>query len=230
MSITLIFIAAVILISGIWLVRQGVMTKPWLETGTAPAMTASQVASGGRIWLSVVLAIIGSLFALFGSAFVMRMEVANLQKFDLPPLIWGNTAVLLLASVLLHLSVAATRRSDPRNAHMMLRLALLATIGFLAGQLLVWRALADAGHNLTTGPAASFFYLLSGLHGLHIVAGVGVLALIATQTHTDPQRFARRTRQCATYWDFLAFIWLGLLALFMGLANHMFDVHSTSLS
>ena len=60
--------------------------------------------------------------------------------------------------------------------------------------------------------------------------GVGVLALIATQTHTDPQRFARRTRQCATYWDFLAFIWLGLLALFMGLANHMFDVHSTSLS
>ena len=83
---------------------------------------------------------------------------------------------------------------------------------------------------MTTGPAASFFYLLSGLHGLHIVAGVGVLALIATQTHTDPQRFARRTRQCATYWDFLAFIWLGLLALFMGLANHMFDVHSTSLS
>lgn len=230
MSITLIFIAAVIGVSGVWLVRQGVMTKPWLETGAAPVTAPSQDPSGGRIWLVVVLAIIGGLFALFGSAFVMRMEVAGGQGFDLPPLVWGNTAILLLASLLLHLSVAASRRGNLRNAHRLLRLALLATIGFLAGQLLVWQALAEAGHGLTSGPAAGFFYLLTGLHGLHIVAGVGVLALVAGRTGTDPQRFARSTRQCAIYWDFLAVIWLGLLALFLGLANQIIAIRGTLLS
>ena len=43
---------------------------------------------------------------------------------------------------------------------------------FLAGQLVVWRELVDLGYYLESNPAAAFFYLLTGLHGLHLLGGL----------------------------------------------------------
>jgi cytochrome c oxidase subunit 3 len=100
----------------------------------------------------------------------------------------------------------------------------MAMAGFLVGQVVVWRALALAGDGLATGPAASFFYLLSGLHGLHILGGVGALALILARDGSDARRLARAGRLCVVYCDFLLVVWGGLLLLFAGWANRLVDL------
>ncbi|MFD2741652.1 hypothetical protein ACFSUD_18995 [Sulfitobacter aestuarii] len=220
MSIILIFILAVLAICGHYLLRQGVMGKPWLETGIAPpAPPPRDAVPGAGIWLAVVLAIIGCVFALFGSAFVMRMELADWRFFTMPPLVWLNTLMLIGASLMLH-----NATHQPSAAQTWLTGALLATFGFMIGQLLVWFLLMDAGYRLTTGPAASFFYLLSGLHGLHILGGMAALALVAEPKDAGPQEKSRRLRYCAIYWDFLLLVWLGLLVLFLGWANRIIDI------
>ena len=49
-------------------------------------------------------------------------------------------------------------------------------LAFLAGQLLAWRQLDAAGYFLASNPANSFFYLLTAVHGLHVLGGLVALA------------------------------------------------------
>ena len=48
----------------------------------------------------------------------------------------------------------------------------VAAIAFLVGQVLAWRQLVAAGYFLATSPASSFFYLITALHGLHLLGGL----------------------------------------------------------
>ncbi|MEL6915338.1 MAG: cytochrome c oxidase subunit 3 [Pseudomonadota bacterium] len=221
MTVILAFIAAIIAVAAWWLLREGVMTKPWLETG-APA-PAPMAAPPGRTGLGVFLVVAGALFALFGSAFVMRMDLEFWSSFEMPGIVWTNTALLLAAGVFLHLAARAAGRGETGIMRRDMRVAGVATLGFLGGQLRAWHDLTAAGEGLAAGPAASFFYLLSGLHGLHILGGLAALGLIAAE-RAGPQDRAERLRLCATYWDFMLVVWLGLLILFLGWANGLVDI------
>jgi cytochrome c oxidase subunit III len=116
MSVVIVFVLVMIGFSSWWLVRQRVMAKPWLEVGADPI--------GGpgtgdlptlKIALGVFLAVVGALFALFASAYFMRMDYADWRAMPVPPIVWVNTGMLVLASVLLQcaLIAAAGRRRDP---------------------------------------------------------------------------------------------------------------------
>lgn len=224
MTVILLFILSVIAVALWWLLRQGMMSKPWLQTGPAPALAMGPGQSTERVGLGIFLVVIGGLFALFGSAFVMRMETEAWSSLTLPPIIWANTVLLILASLCLHMAVSAARRGDRQGLRRAATIAALATTGFLLGQLLAWRALTMGGDGLTTGPAASFFYMLSGLHGLHILGGLGALGLVATQSGADLDRLKPGLGLCVTYWDFLLIVWAGLLVLFLGWANQFADL------
>ncbi len=88
----------------------------------------------------------------------------------------------------------------------------LTAIGFLVGQLFAWRELADDGYLLASNPANSFFYLITGLHGLHIVGGLiglGANDHQGVERRADAACSALGVELCAMYWHFLLFVWLG---------------------
>jgi cytochrome c oxidase subunit 3 len=222
--IVLVFILAVIAVAFWWLLRQGVMSKPWLETGLSTTVATAPGRPPEWIGLGVFLAVVGALFALFGSAFVMRMDEELWWSLTLPPIVWANTGQLVLASLFLHLAVAAADRGDRRRLWRDTGVAGLATVGFLLGQFIAWHELTAADDGLATAPAASFFYLLSGLHGLHILGGLAALGMVAARRGADLRGLRLSSRLCAAYWDFLLVVWLGLLVLFMGWANQFLDI------
>ena len=90
----------------------------------------------------------------------------------------------------------------------------LAGVGllFLAGQLLLWQQYQAAGYYLAANPANAFFYLLTSLHGLHLVGGVLACARVAGQ-RTEPSRIAHNIGLCAIYWHFLLLVWVLLAGL-----------------
>lgn len=228
MTVILVFVVAAIAVALGWLLRQGVTSKPWLETGPSPALGTAMGPTPGlgaeRVALGLFIVVVGALFALFGSAFVMRMDGAAWRSLALPPIVWGNLAPLALASLLLRRAAAAARGGDGRAARRDLGVAGLATAGFLVAQLAAWRELGLSGQGLTTGPAASFFYLLSGLHGLHVLGGLAALGLAIGRGGADDGRLAPTLGLCSAYWDFLLVVWLGVLALFLGWANGIVDI------
>lgn len=218
MTIVLIFLVSVAAIALWWLSQQHLMSKPWLETGAVTAAPQRSELPAEKIGLGVFLAVVGGLFALFGSAFVMRMDEADWFRLQLPPVLWLNTAILVASSAFLQAAVHAAHRGRTGRIRPSLTAAGVTTVAFLWGQVLAWQALASDGQGLSAGPGASFFYLITAMHGLHILGGLLALARVAWRfgERGDAARLGLGLELCATYWHFLLAVWLGIFALLLG--------------
>jgi hypothetical protein len=98
MGITILFFSGLAVIAVWWLSTQRLTSKPWLEQGAAGEFPGTGVSSApmAKVGLGVFLAAIGSLFALFISAYFMRMQLADWRPVPKPTLLWVNTGVLML--------------------------------------------------------------------------------------------------------------------------------------
>jgi cytochrome c oxidase subunit 3 len=228
MSVVLVFLLVVFGIAGWWLAQQRLMSKPWLEQGSAAAFpgTESGTMPTAKIGLGVFLAVVGCLFALFASAYFMRMELSDWQALPVPRVLWLNTGILVLSSVALHLAVVASRKDQIETTRLALVTGGLTALAFVAGQLIAWRELSDSGYLLSTNPANSFFYLLTGMHGLHILGGLIALARTTAKAWSgvSHQRLRLSIELCAMYWHFLLFVWLGVFVLIAGWAASFIDI------
>lgn len=212
-----------------WLIRQGITSKPWLEQGVTGDWVddVSPVSSKEKVGLGVFIAVASSLFALFISAYAMRMQMADWRALPIPNLLWLNTGVLFLSSMALHRTKQAVKDRDPDTARIGLLASGMTALAFVSGQLLAWRQLMTEGYWLTSNSANAFFYVLTGLHGLHLLGGMVALGLVIerswrTQDIDDRQRLI--IQLCTTYWDFLLVTWLVLFAVMTGWAGEFIDL------
>ncbi|MEK0083661.1 cytochrome c oxidase subunit 3 [Benzoatithermus flavus] len=219
MSVTLLFLLGVGAIIAWWLSQQGLATKPWLEEG-APADLAGAGAPSlpaAKLGLGVLLAVAGSLFALFISAYHMRMHMGDWSAPPVPRLLWLNTGVLVASSAALQWSLVAARRERIDETRTGLLAGGSLALAFLAGQLLAWRQLVAAGYFLAANPANSFFYLVTAVHGLHVLGGLVALGVTTTRAwrHDEAGKVRLSVDLCALYWHFLLVVWLALFVLLL---------------
>ncbi|MGR3592421.1 MAG: hypothetical protein ACU0B9_15375 [Limimaricola soesokkakensis] len=219
MSIVLGFVALVAVIALTWLWRQGVAERPWLETGAVTRSPSPGSQPTGRAGLGVFLIVAGGLFALAGSAVTMRMGYADWFEMRLPRVVWAGTALLALSSLALQAAVFAARRGDEPGLARWIGAGAASMAAFLLAQELAWARMAETGQGLAATPGASFFYLISGLHGLHILGGLVALARVATRLRAGPGAAAPAVALCAIYWHFLLIVWIAMLAILTGWAS-----------
>src|SRR6202171_6252218 len=95
MSAIILFMAGIAAIAGWWLSQQGLATKPWLEEEVTADLREHSTSSlpPAKIGLGVFLAVVGSLFALFISAYSMRMNMVDWRGPPLPRLVWVTPPV-----------------------------------------------------------------------------------------------------------------------------------------
>jgi len=91
------------------------------------------------------------------------------------------------------------------------------TAGFLAGQYIAWQQLNAAGQFAASNPANAFFYLLTGIHGLHILGGMYVWARATVRVLGGSASDAVRqsVELCTIYWHFLLLVWLVLFGFML---------------
>ncbi|MBN9026601.1 MAG: cytochrome c oxidase subunit 3 [Rhizobiales bacterium] len=224
MSLILAFLAVIILIAFAWLWRQGILAKPWLETGVVGRFPAADP-SGARVakvGLAVFLAVVGSLFALTISAYLMRASLGDWEAVRMPGILWINTGVLALSSLSLETARLAAGRDDADGVRAGVLAAGATAALFVIGQLIAWRQLEIEGYYLATNPANAFFYLITALHGLHVLGGLAALGRVTwrMQRGAGVAQLRLGVELCATYWHALLLIWLVLLGL---LANWLGD-------
>ena len=95
MTITLIFLALLMAAVLWWLFRQSVNTEPWIaHAGAQDVHPGVLDRPAVKTALIVFLAVATSLFALFISAYAMRMHVGDWTALHEPLLLWVNTGVL----------------------------------------------------------------------------------------------------------------------------------------
>lgn len=224
MVFLLVFIIVLGIIVGRWLSKQRLMSKPWLEAGAVGELAGPGASHlpNEKIGLGVFLAVVTSLFALFFSAYSLRSSLGDWRPLPVPNLLWLNTGVLVFSSIALQYARVSARRGHLDDVRTGLMAGGVSALAFIAGQLLAWQQLAAAGYFLATNPANTFFYLLTAVHGLHLIGGLvalGRAGLRAGRPGIALERVRLSVDLCAIYWHFLLLVWLLMYSLLLVEAN-----------
>ena len=173
--------------------------------------------SKGQIGLWILLTAIVMLFAGLTSAYIVLRGVPAWQNIALPSLLWPNTVILLLSSVAIDISRRAVRRGDLQSMKRWLVLSGILGLAFLIGQLAAWRQLLNAGVYLPSTLQSSFFYILSGLHGVHLLGGVIAMAVVMVKAiqHKLTASEHEPLKLCALYWHVMDALWIYLFLLLL---------------
>jgi cytochrome c oxidase subunit III len=217
-------ITALLLLTGLmgavlwWLFKQSINVQPWVAQGSIRDVhegALSRPPAKTALW--IFLAVVSSLFALFISAYAMRMHLGDWSPLPKPQLLWWNTGLLAVTSVAMQWTVVAARRGDTDGVRTGLIAGGILTFAFLVGQLAVWQQLNDAGYFLTTNPANGFFYLLTAVHGLHVIGGLVAWGRTTSKVWhgMEVANVRLSVELCAIYWHFLLAVWLVLFALLL---------------
>lgn len=199
-----------------------VTVKPWDTTGLPDGIEPKPTFNVPNEKVALVIfAICASvLFSLLVVSYFIRMSIGDWVPLATPSGLWINSAMLVLSSVAFQLAVMQSRKTE--NIRFLSATGLLSfvggllAIGFIIGQYSVWQLLIGQGHHLQINPANSFFYLLTGVHIVHLIGGLWVwskaqLRMLGT---TDTTRESRLSLElCAWYWHFLLLVWAGLFYL-----------------
>ena len=200
-----------------WLVKQSLNTRPWVADGPGADVPHQTVraAQALRFGLVVLIAVISSLFGLFMSAYLIRMEFGDWRPLAEPALLWGNTGVLVFCSLVLQWAYFAARRGSAESLKVALAAGGLLSLVFIIGQYVVWQQLNAAGYYLDANPASAFFFVLTGLHVLHLLGGLVAWGKTTLRLWggAAPAEVRLGVELCAVYWHFLLAVWVVLFAL-----------------
>jgi cytochrome c oxidase subunit 3 len=172
--------------------------------------------ANGKLGIWLFLASEVMLFgALFSSYIILRTGAAEWPHGELSvPLGAINTVILISSSVTMVMAWAMLKMHD-WGKH---RIYLIATF-VLAGVFLVNKYFEYSDHLMRgEGPSHSTFlaiyFTLTGLHGLHILGGMIVMAYFigpgAKLWKTNPDQFANRIEYTGLYWHFVDLVWIFL--------------------
>ncbi|PHS73798.1 MAG: hypothetical protein COB22_00920 [Cycloclasticus sp.] len=221
MTISLIFMSALMLVVAWWIIKQTVNTQPWEAKAGHPEIGRFSGRSlpqpNSKLGLFVFLAVVTSLFSLFISAYMMRMELGDWRPLSDPGLLWWNSAALVLSSIALQWALIATKKNQIETVRNGMVLGGFFAIAFMAGQLIAWQQLIASGYIAQSNPANAFFYLITGLHALHLLGGLVVWSMttIKLLAGVELERLRLSVELCAFYWHFLLVIWVILFSLLL---------------
>ena len=194
--------------------------KPWVTSqarvddfhlgGTFALPTA-------KLGLRVFLAVVTVLFMLLILAYGSRMELEDWRPAPQQRLLWLNTAMLVLSSLAMQWAQIAARRGEIDGVWNGLLAGGIFAVAFLAGQILAWRQLNMMVAFDVTNPAIGFFFLITALHGLHLLGGLWVwgTTIAKVRRGVGVGKVRLSVELCTAYWHFLLAIWLVLFALLL---------------
>ena len=220
MTIALVFLALILATLLGWLLKQTFNAAPWEME--AVGETAHHGPLGGTgdksklIALLAFLAVIASFFGLILSAYALRMELGDWIPLTEPQLLWANTLMLIIASVVFQWTRNAAINNQLQRLKPGMVITGILTWGFVVGQLVAWQQLHSLGEFVFVNPSNAFFYFLTGTHAAHILGGLYVWARAMVKIlsgNEDTKGINRSIELCSIYWHFLLIVWLILFGL-----------------
>ncbi|RUM52210.1 MAG: cytochrome oxidase subunit III [Methylococcus sp.] len=167
--------------------------------------------------LRVLLAVVTVLFLLLGTSYLVRMQVWDWRPLQEPGILVANTAVLILSSIALQWAKTCAETDRIKEVRQGFLAAGLLTCVFLVGQLYAWSEIRHTVVFLERNPSTSFFYLVTLIHGLHLVGGLvaWVRASLRIRRGAAIAQVRMSIEMCAVYWHFLLAVWLVFYGLML---------------
>ncbi|MEO8900792.1 MAG: cytochrome c oxidase subunit 3 [Polyangiaceae bacterium] len=170
-----------------------------------------------------MIVLFGTISMLFGASvigyLITRAQNDVWKTASMPNLPLGlvaSTVLLAALSVTMHRALKAVRQNRFEGTQRMLTLALLLGIAFVVGQAQNWRSMYAATTATDARTLYGFtFYMLTGLHALHVLGGFVPLSIVLGKAKRREYSSSNHegVKLCAQYWDYLGVVWLILLGV-----------------
>lgn len=167
------------------------------------------------VWLFIISIVM--LFASQTSAYLVKRAEGDWTEFEIPTIFWFSTIVLFISSLTMHFSVKAAREDKQTLLKSLVFTTFILGMTFLGMQYLGWQELQAQGIYMKGNPSGSFFYVFTGLHGVHIILGLGILigTLIMAIRNKINSKNTLLAELCATSWHFLDILWIYLFVFLL---------------
>jgi len=157
------------------------------------------------------------LFAALTSAYIVRQAEGNWLFFELPGLFTTSTIVILLSSISMQWAYWSAKKDNLEMVKILVTITSVLGLAFLVLQFEGWKELVANQVYLVGNPSGSFLYIITGLHGLHLISAIIFLLilLVATYRYKVHSRNLTKMEMCTTYWHFLGGLWLYLFVFLL---------------
>ena len=118
-----------------------------------------------------------------------------------------NTIVILISSITLFMASKANERENKIVTLNQIYTTIIIGLVFLSLQIILWNVLINDGFTITSHQAGSVFYMLSGLHGLHILGGLISLIWLIFKIRVN-NLILKPMRLVSMFWHYLTLIWI----------------------
>ena len=122
-------------------------------------------------------------------------------------LAWVNTIVILISSITLFMASKANERENKIVTLNQIYTTIIIGLVFLSLQIILWNVLINDGFTITSHQAGSVFYMLSGLHGLHILGGLISLIWLTFKIRVN-NLILKPMRLVSMFWHYLTIVWV----------------------
>ena len=168
--------------------------------------------AGMVLFIASEIMLFGGLFACY---FFVRNQaeawppsgIEHVAGWELPAVL---TAILISSSIAAHMGILGVKAGNYTLFRIGILLAIVLGTVFIGGQIYEWLALMDEGLTAESGVYGSTFYVITGFHGAHVIAGLAMLVVVfarALQNDFTPGRHVFADA-AVLYWHFVDVIWV----------------------
>jgi len=170
-----------------------------------------------KFTLWVAIGSIVMMFAGLTSAFIVKSNQVNFTEVAMPGVFWFSTAVMILSSMTLQMALRSFKQGERSRYRFLVGMTLLLGIAFLVFQWMGFQQLWEQKIRFRGAGAGQFLYVIFGLHGLHVIAGVLALMIMFIKAFFTgiKQDSSVPGEVMATYWHFVDFLWIYLMIFFL---------------
>ncbi|CAN5226519.1 hypothetical protein BH09BAC3_BH09BAC3_20580 [soil metagenome] len=175
-----------------------------------PKKTLSMHPKKFAMWL--FMGSVMMLFASLTSAYIVRQAEGNWLYFELPALFYYTTGMIVISSITMQWAYFAAKKNNVSLVKTLVIITSVLAVAFLVGQFMAWGELVKHSIHLVGNPSGSFLYVITGLHGAHIISAVVFLLIVlnsAIKLRINSKNMAQM-EMCTTYWHFLGILWIYL--------------------
>jgi len=163
------------------------------------------------------------MFAALTSAYIVRHSQQNWLEFEMPKVFWYSTAVIIISSITMHLSLKAFRARERLRYRLLLGVTALLGVLFAVLQGFGFYNLYSRGIQIIgegSNPSASFLGVITGLHVVHVLGGVVALLIFLVRAYSTRIKTYDSTPQeiLSVYWHFVDILWIYLF-IFLNVAG-----------
>jgi cytochrome c oxidase subunit III len=159
------------------------------------------------------------MFAALTSAYIVKKNQSSWLEFDLPRIFWYSTVVILCSSMTLHLATKAFKAREMGRYRTLVTITAILGLLFIIMQALGFQDLESRNIALTgikSNSAASFLFVITGLHMVHVLGGVIALLIIFIRAYSVKMKnySSLPLELVGTYWHFVDLLWIYLFIFY----------------